>query len=92
LRSGREIKMISPTSGINYTDDKIEFQWENGPSGKMFLGLLSNENKEVLYKEVSKNNAIIPTKEIKLKPGLYYWVLETEEDILTVGKFFFKKS
>jgi hypothetical protein len=92
LRSGQEVRMVSPISGINYSGEKIEFSWENCPSGKIFLGILSNENKEILYKEVSGTKSTLLTKKINLKPGLYYWVLETEEDVLTTGKFFFKKN
>jgi hypothetical protein len=92
LRSGQEVRMVTPISGINYDSDKIEFVWQNSPSGKLFLGLLSNENQEVLYKEVTGNKFIIDAKQINLKPGLYYWVFESEQDVLTLGKFFFKKK
>jgi len=91
LRSGQEVRMVAPISGINYDGDKLEFAWENCPPGKLFLGLLSNENKEVMYREVSGTKNTVVPKDINLKPGLYYWVLESEEDILTIGKFFYKK-
>ena len=84
--------MVAPITGINYDGDKIEFSWENCPSGKLFLGLLSNENKEVMYREVYETKSTVVTKDIHLKPGLYYWVLESEEDVLTIGKFFYKKK
>ena len=92
LRSGQDVQMVSPISGINYTGDKIEFSWENCPSGRIFLGLLTNENKEIIYMEVSGSKTTIVPKDVNLKPGLYYWVLETEEDVLTTGKFFYRKS
>jgi hypothetical protein len=91
-RSGSEVRMNAPVSGSNFTENKIEFSWENGPiSGKLFLGLLTNENKEVFYQEVTGNKFFLNTKEINLKPGLYYWTLESEEDVLSVGKFYFRK-
>jgi hypothetical protein len=91
-RSGPEARMVSPVSGTNIDADKIEFAWENVPAtGKLFLGLLSNDNKEVFYKEVSGTKTTLHPKDILLKPGLSYWVLESEEDVLTVGKFYFKK-
>jgi len=92
LRSGQEVRMVAPISGINYEGKKIEFAWENCPPGKLFLGLLSNENKEVMYREVSGTKNTVITKDINLKPGLYYWVLESEEDVLTIGKFFYQKK
>ena len=91
LRSGNDLRMVSPVSGMNYDGKDIEFSWSNGKPQKMFLGLLNNENKEVFYKEVSNTGTILPAGEL-LKPGLYYWVLESEEDILTLGKFYYKKG
>lgn len=92
LRSVNEVRIKSPLFGTNYQSEQITFEWEYGHSEKMFLGLMSNENKEVFYKEVNGSKKVIDTKEIALKPGLYYWVLESEDDILAVGKFFYKKK
>jgi hypothetical protein len=46
---------------------------------------------EVFYREVFDSQALIDAKENNLKPGLYYWVLESEQDVLAVGKFYFRK-
>ena len=91
-RSVNEIRVKSPLLGTNYQGDQLTFEWENSRSEKMFLGLMSNENKEILYKEVSGNKNVIETKDLGLKPGLYYWVLESEDDILAVGKFYYKRK
>lgn len=91
-RSGEDVKVISPKAGLNLQSDDIVFEWSSGTEKNMFLGLLSNENKEVFYKEVNGNRAVIDAKSISLKPGLYYWVLESEDDILALGKFLYKKK
>lgn len=92
LRSTVEIHLISPVSGANVDGDKITFEWTGGKKQKIFLGLMNNENKEVFYKEVTGNKVILSVKELGLTPGLYYWVLENEEDVLNVGKLFFRKK
>lgn len=92
LRSGQEVRMLAPVSEENVTGSKVKFSWErNQEKGKLFLGILSNENMEVFYREVFDSQALIDTKENNLKPGLYYWVLESEQDVLAVGKFYFRK-
>lgn len=92
LRSSVEIHLISPVSGANVEGDKITFEWTGTKKQKIFLGLMNNENKEVFYKEVTGNKVILSAKELGLTPGLYYWVLENEEDVLNVGKLFFRKK
>lgn len=92
LRSAAEIHLISPVSGSNFDGNKITFEWTGGKKQKMFIGLMNNENKEVFYREVTGNKVVIPASEINLKPGLYYWVLENEEDVLNIGKLFFKRK
>lgn len=91
LRSSTDIQLISPISGTNYDSDRLVFEWNAGKKQKVFLGLMNNENKEVFYKEVVGNKVVILASEIKLTPGLYYWVLENEADVLNVGKLFYKK-
>jgi hypothetical protein len=92
LRSNQEIKMLSPGLGASFSENQIAFTWERSEeTGKLFLGILSNENKEVYYKEVFGEKATVGAKEISMKPGLYYWVLESEQDVLAVGKFYFRK-
>jgi hypothetical protein len=92
LRSSAELHLISPISGTNYDGDRLVFEWTPGKKQKIFLGLMNNENKEIFYKEVSGNKVVLLASEINLSPGLYYWVLENEEDVLSVGKVFYKKK
>lgn len=92
LRSSAELHLISPISGTNYDGDRIVFEWTPGKKQKIFLGLMNNENKEIFYKEVTGNKVVLMASEINLAPGLYYWVVENEEDVLSVGKIFYKKK
>lgn len=92
LRSTVEFRMKKPLNGANFNGNSLEFEWEPVNGKKLFLGLLNNENKEIYYKEVTGNKASITASEVNLNPGLFYWVLESEEDILTVGKLFYKKK
>jgi len=89
--SSREVKVLSPISGANFSDDMIEFEWDGVFSKKLFLGLLNNRNKEIFYKEIAGRKFTLSGSEAKLKPGLYYWILESENETLCLGKFYFKK-
>jgi hypothetical protein len=92
LRSAQVIHLISPISGTNYMEDKIPFEWESSGSKKLFLGILNNKNKEVYYKELTGKMVNISAAKIGLKPGLYYWIIESEEETLNLGKFYFRKT
>lgn len=92
LRSSSELHLLSPLSGTNYEGDRLTFEWAPGKKQKIFLGLMNNENKEIFYKEVTGNKIVLLATEINLSPGLYYWVVENEEDVLSVGKLFYKKK
>lgn len=63
----------------------IFFQWEETEEEPIYLKILNNQAIE-LYSFTPENNQVLFTE--KLKPGLYYWKLESEEDLLFVGKFF----
>ena len=92
LRSAPELRMVSPISGMNYTGNSVVFEWMYGRNQKIFLGILDNKNREVFYQEVKYSRLVVPFHKKGFKPGLYYYVLENEEDILAVGKFFSKRK
>lgn len=85
------IHLTSPVSGSNCVQDKIVFLWEGKVAHKLFLGLINNRNEEVFYQEISSNRFSLSAKSHSLTPGLYYWVLETEDEVLNMGKFYFQK-
>lgn len=83
------LQVKNPLFGVNYAGKTVPFDWSSPVKGKLFLGIMSNENLEVFYSEVKGTKFDLDTR--NLAPGLYYWVLESEEDVLSAGKFFYKK-
>ena len=63
-------------------DAIIVFEWENNIS--LNLSILNNEEEEQIVESVSGVQFELSSK---LDPGIYYWKLETEDDLLHLGKF-----
>ena len=78
------ITVLSPKIDENIKGN-ILFQWEEIQEAPIYLKLLNNQAVE-LHSFTPENNQLLFTE--KLKPGLYYWKLESEDDVLFVGKFF----
>jgi len=81
-----DIKILSP-----YNNDtlkgSIKFQWEFKSDEKLWLKIVDNSEKELYNYSVQEDQFVLQER---LKPGLYYWKLETQDDLVHVGKFFVK--
>lgn len=66
----------------------ILFSWQRGEAGPLTLKILSNTEK-ILYSSKTEKSRLL-LKE-KLHPGLYYWKLESKDELLYVGKFLVKR-
>lgn len=78
------ITILSPKIGETVKGN-ILFQWEEIEEAPIYLKFLNNQAVEQ-YSVTPEDNQFLFTE--KLKPGLYYWKLESEDDVLFVGKFF----
>lgn len=77
------LTVISPE--INQQmQDSLRFSWRSPDSEKLYLKILNNKGSELFAFTVESNQYLFSQK---LKPGLYYWKLENEDDLLFVGKF-----
>jgi len=84
------IKVLSPKNGITVKDE-ILFNWESEIERQLHLKILNN-GEDVLHKFTPKKNQLLfNITESKLDPGLYYWKLESDEELLQLGKFFVKE-
>ena len=81
------IEVFHPKNGEN-TTGQIKFEWENDITDVIYLKILNNKGDELFAFETQEQDFSFNQK---LEPGLYYWKLESEDDLLHVGKFFFKK-
>ena len=87
IRSNYSLKVISPVPNAEMKGKEIVFMWKTNLTENVFLEIYNNKEKRI-YSSGTKNNQLIV--ENTLKPGLYYWKLENEENLLYVGKFLVK--
>ncbi len=76
--------ILSPKIGQKITGNTIQFRWKTSEAGPFLLKILNNRGRELLSLSTEQNSL---TLKRKLPPGLYYWKLETEEELMAVGKF-----
>ena len=76
------VEVIAPLNG-EIVKAPIRFKWK-ASNEEMTLKILTNKERTVLSKTVT-GDAL--TVEKKLAPGLYYWKLETEKELIYTGKF-----
>ncbi len=80
------MEVVSPKNGI-VVPQPVVLQWKN--SGKKITVRVLN-NKEVTIASATMHGDRFIVKK-KIAPGLYYWKLETDSELLFVGKFLVKK-
>jgi len=79
------ISAVSPVVG-KVTSQPITFRWKNYDE-PITLKIMNNKEMVVTTSKVDGNSL---TLKENLNPGLYYWKLETEDELLFVGKFIVK--
>ena len=65
--------------------DEIVFNWNTIAKDNIYLIILNNKEEEV-YNNIIDNIPFTISK--SLTPGLYYWKVETEDDLLHFDKFY----
>jgi len=79
------IEVLAPTVGQK-VQQPILFKWKTFEENVM-IKILNNKER-ILFSHVVDGNSYTYKK--KLPPGLYYWKLETDKDLLHIGKFLVK--
>ena len=78
-----EFKVTGPINDVMFREGKkILFKWENNI--KLNFTIFDNEEEVVFVKSINSDHLDFQNN---LKPGVYYWKLETEKDLLHLGKF-----
>lgn len=96
VRSDNNIieRVIAPKNDKKFYDD-ITFKWIMKEQVPVLLSVLKNSEERIFLNEVENGGSteIIKSvsKNIFKKSGLYYWRIETENEVLYVGKFYFFK-
>lgn len=85
------IQIISPLNNTNCAaGSNIVFSWTPPVQGSLTLKIINNKNAVVYEYPLGVNGCEFVFKQ-NLSPGLYYWKLENQDDLLHIGKFFVKK-
>lgn len=77
------INVLAPKPGAKL-EEPYFFEWEKGKPAPRFLKILNNRGEEIFSSTPESNRF---TYQRQLEPGLYYWKLESEDDLLYLGKF-----
>lgn len=79
--------IISPQPNETYPiGAEVNFRWVQNVSDSVMIRIFNNKEENIY-----SVNAIQDFKlNLNLEPGLYYWKLETEKDLLFMNKFFIK--
>jgi hypothetical protein len=80
------IQVLSPLNGENFTE-RILFQWKADEDDRITLKILSNKEKTLRTISVRGSRYAFSQK---IPPGLYYWKLESKDELLYLGKFIVK--
>jgi hypothetical protein len=81
------IQVLSPLNG-EIIKERILFRWKVDTDDRLTLKILSN--KETILQAISVRGSRYILVQ-KFPPGLYYWKLESKDELLYLGKFFVKQ-
>ena len=88
-RSSITVDVVSPKIAEEF-ENEITFSWKLNEKQPLTLKILDNKE-NIVKNEASVTSPVdLALSTEKFNPGLYYWKLETENDLLYVGKFFVK--
>jgi len=76
-------KAISPAVG-EVVKGNVLFVWENRDRARITLRILNNKERVQLSSTIDSSRFLFTGK---LPPGLYYWKLEANDELLYLGKF-----
>lgn len=81
---------MKPETGSHFkVEEIITFSWNFEKEKIYWLYVVNNRESQLLQQAVSDTAFVY---QLALNPGLYYWKIEDEEELLFVGKFFVEKE
>ena len=80
--------ILSPLNDKEFArEENIIFNWKGKENLNLTLNILSNEEKLIYSFSMIENHYNLQDE---LQRGLYYWQLESEDDLLFTGKFYIR--
>lgn len=88
-RSNQFISEVEPNNEQSF-DDKISFRWElqenyADKAGTLKLQIMDNRERELYSYQITGNRLDFDEK---LAPGVYYWALLSEKEMIYLGRFY----
>ena len=77
------VSVASPANGQVISGEDL-FRWETRSSMTFKVRVLTNRETEV-FQATTRNDSVLCNK--RLDPGLYYWTLQEDGELVHVGKF-----
>lgn len=88
-RSGiGELNVITPNICEEIETKTIRFQWDYDQSDPLTITVVNNEQKVMASRDCDSDGI---TLDNTFPDGLYYWKLETDKDLIYIGKFIVEK-
>ncbi|MBC8311606.1 MAG: hypothetical protein H8E72_04825 [Candidatus Marinimicrobia bacterium] len=82
------LMILSPLNDKEFArEENIIFNWKGKANLNLTLNILSNEEELIYSFSMIENHYNLQDE---LQRGLYYWQLETEDDLLFTGKFYIR--
>jgi hypothetical protein len=86
---GNDVEVLAPALKQEYQkSDRVEFQFKGDLSTPVSIFIYTNTGKKVLEQENIQSTAF--TLGNQLSPGLYYWKIIRDDNLMKVGKFLIK--
>ncbi len=77
------INLKSPATFVENYDENIVFEWTGKSEEDIYLDII-NSKEEIMTYENLENPFVLDQK---LEKGIYYWILQTDSEIIQRGKF-----
>ena len=87
--SSDDLLIISPLKG-EVVYEEVWFEWNYKPEEQLILHILDNRENVIFKFTLRDSELAFNLADNELEPGLYYWKLESEDDMLYLRKFLFK--
>lgn len=79
----------TPEVGEIISQDRfVKFEWKTSKYALNKIKIINNKGEEIYSSKMLSSNSYLLNR--KLSPGLYYWKLEEEDEVIYVGKFIIK--
>ena len=88
-RSGDDLIIISPSDDEKIIEE-VSFHWNYNSEVQLILLILDNNENVLFTFKVKADKLLFNVVDNGLDPGLYYWKLESEEDLFHIGKFIYE--